>query len=133
MLLQLQLQNEKRSVEQLKSDLQNERSKSQDESQRLHQDIVLLKEEVDLTKRELQEVQQINLQFKSEIELASEELDRARHVHEDQTSEVCLFTVWTETNSYCNNFLDDNLNTLSSVVKRLFHFRLIDRGTKYKT
>ena len=89
----LQLLNEKRSVEQLKSDLQNERSKSQDESQRLHQDIVLLKEEVDLTKRDLQEVQQINLQFKSEVELASEELDRARHVHEDQTSEVCLLTI----------------------------------------
>ena len=82
------------------------RSKGQDESQRLHQDIVLLKEEVDLTKRELQEVQQINLQFKSEVELASEELDRARHVHEDQTSEVCLLTICTEANISRNNLLD---------------------------
>ena len=62
-----------------------------EESQRLHQDIALLKEEVEETKRELQEVQQVNLQFKSEIELASEELDRARHVHEDQSSEVIPF------------------------------------------
>ncbi len=68
--------------------MQHERSKNQDESDRYQQDITLLREELDLTKRELQDSQQINLQFKSEISVAAEELDKARVMHEDQTSEV---------------------------------------------
>ena len=68
--------------------MQHERSKNQDESDRYQQDISLLREELDLTKRELQDSQQINLQFKSEISVAAEELDKARVMHEDQTSEV---------------------------------------------
>ena len=91
-----QLHEEKRNTEQLKSDLQFEKSKSQGKYVSLQQTVSLLKEEVDLVKKELEEAQEVNQQFKSEIQRASDELDRAKHVREDQTTEVCtvFIKVW---------------------------------------